>query len=89
MQRPSSAPKRVVTPESIGGSGGGDGVLRMTLRDVRYAARRLPPLPAFTAIAVISLAIGIGANAAIFTCTVSEVILRRPPLEHPEERVDI
>ncbi len=82
------AAKRVVTPESMGGSGGGDGVLRMTLRDVRYAARRLLARPAFTAIAVISLAIGIGANAAIFTL-VNEVILRRPPLERPEELVDI
>ncbi|MBK6454475.1 MAG: ABC transporter permease [Gemmatimonadetes bacterium] len=82
------AEKRVVTPESMGGSGGGDGVLRMTLRDVRYAARRLLARPAFTAIAVISLAIGIGANAAIFTL-VNEVILRRPPLERPEELVDI
>ena len=34
------AEKRVVTPESMGGSGGGDGVLRMTLRDVRYAGDR-------------------------------------------------
>lgn len=82
------AEKRIVTPESLGGAGSGDGVLAALARDVRYAVRRLAARPAFTVIAILSLAIGIGANAAMFTL-VNDVILRRAPLERPEELVDI
>ncbi len=80
--------KRVVTPEEFGGTGARESYLARLARDLRYAVRRLAARPMFTAIAVLSLAIGIGANAAMFTL-VNEVILRRPPLERPEELVDI
>ncbi len=58
------------------------------VRDLRYAVRRLAKKPAFTAIAVISLAIGIGANTAIFSL-VNALILRDLPLERPEELVEV
>jgi predicted permease len=56
--------------------------------DVRYAVRRLLRKPLFTMVAVVSLAIGIGANTAIFTL-VNAVMLRELPLEAPEELVDV
>ncbi len=80
--------KRVVTPEPMGGDGPRDGWARQVLRDVRYAMRRLTARPAFTAIAVLSLALGIGANTAIFTL-INDVILRKPPLVRPQELVEI
>ncbi len=80
--------KRIVTPTASGGTGRGDGAVRRLFRDVRYAFRRLLARPAFTATAVASLALGIGANSAMFTL-VNDVILRRPPLERPEELVEL
>ncbi|MAG71236.1 MAG: ABC transporter permease [Vicinamibacterales bacterium] len=60
-----------------------------TLRqNVRYALRRLRQSPGFTVSAVLSLAIGIGANSAIFTL-VNAIILRQPPVRAPEELVEI
>ena len=80
--------KRVVTPESLGGSERRGGWLERLGRDGRYAVRRLLARPAFTATAILSLALGIGANSAMFTL-VNDVILRKPTLAHPEELVDL
>jgi len=80
--------KRIVTPAPLGGTGPRDSWIRQLLRDTRYAIRRLTARPAFTAIAVLSLALGIGANTAIFTL-INDVILRKPPLVRPQELVDI
>jgi predicted permease len=55
-------------------------------RDVRYAARSLRRSPAFTATAVLSLAIGIGATAAIFSL-VDQVLFRLLPVREPERLV--
>jgi predicted permease len=55
-------------------------------RNVRYAARMLARTPGFTAVAVLSLALGIGANVAIFTL-VDRVLLRLLPVENPSSLV--
>jgi predicted permease len=60
--------------------------LENLLRDVRYGARVLGRTPVFTAVAILSLAIGIGANTAVFSL-IDTVLLRSLPVQHAEELV--
>src|SRR3982075_534100 len=55
-------------------------------RDLRYALRGLARSPLFTSVALVSIALGIGANTAIFTL-VNEVLLRQLPVKSPTELV--
>ena len=60
--------------------------LQNMARDLRYGWRVLLKTPLFTAIAILSLAIGIGANTAIFSL-VDTVLLRMLPVRSPEQLV--
>ena len=58
----------------------------MSSNNFRLAVRGLLRSPLFAIVAILSLALGIGANTAIFTL-IDQILLRRLPVSHPEQLV--
>src|SRR6185503_10289283 len=64
----------------------GDSVMKNILRDIKQGVRLLGRAPGFTAVAVLTLALGIGANSAIFTVTYA-ILLKPLPYSNPDQLV--
>src|SRR5690349_7090738 len=78
------APNRRLTATYIGNTT----MLESIVQDVRYGIRQLKQSPGFTAIAVLSLALGIGANTAIFQL-IDVIRLKMLPVHNPQELASI
>src|SRR5580700_1212131 len=58
------------------------------IQDLRYAVRALRSTPAFALVAILSLALGIGANTAIFSL-INSLMLKTLPVRHPEQLLQV
>src|SRR5215469_15849757 len=69
-------------------SGAWESILETCWQDLRFGLRMLRKSPGFTAVALLTLALGIGANTAIFQL-LDSVRLRSMPVRHPQELVEV
>ncbi len=60
--------------------------MRSILQEIRLGLRQMRKAPAFTIVAILTLALGIGANTAVFTL-LDQALLRSLPVSHPEQLV--
>src|SRR5256886_5422534 len=67
-------------------SGGWEFFVETCWQDLHYSVRMLRKSPGFAAVAIVTLALGIGANTAIFSLT-AQILLRDFPVPHPEQLV--
>jgi predicted permease len=72
--------------DSVEVGGPRQSIVRDVVKDVRFAFRMIRKNPAFATIVILTLALGIGANTALFS-VVNGVLLRPLPFSHPEELV--
>src|SRR5215212_5675997 len=63
-------------------------VINRMITDLKYAIRMLTKAPVFAVIAILTLALGIGANSAIFS-VIDTVLLRPLPFKNPDEIVNV
>jgi putative ABC transport system permease protein len=63
-------------------------MLEAIVQDARYAIRALRSSPGFAAVGILSLALGIGANTAIFSL-IDSLILKTLPVSHPEQLLQV
>ena len=89
LQRELSLVERRVTPEPIvPGTNRRTNMIADMWQDLRYGVRMLMKTPGFTLIAVVTLALGIGANLSVFS-VVNAVMFKAPPVTRPDELVSL
>jgi putative ABC transport system permease protein len=89
LQRELRRVERLAPPEPIAlGTNRRKNMIADLWQDLRFGARMLLKKPGFTAVAVLSMALGIGANATIFSF-INELLLRPPAVERPEQLLEV